>query len=154
MTISAPVYTATLQGSSPVALAILDGSITLDEATAPHVQGSITIALPSATVLAALDPRTSPPPRISVIVTVTLPWSTVTRAFDLTLRGRTVRHAEGAVVLSLSSDEGLLQDIAPLADDLNPYTYEASLRGVVGYVLGKIGATLAATPATDADVTP
>lgn len=77
------------------------------------------------------------------------------RPFDLGLRERTVDHAAKTVALTLASDEALLMDYAPLTVDTGAWPLQASLRGIVNYVLGKVipGATLAATPAVDADVT-
>ncbi|MDZ5145331.1 hypothetical protein [Microbacterium testaceum] len=95
-------------------------------------------------LLAALDTRLSPPPRIRLSITPAALDSTlaVSRTFDLTLRDREVRHADGIVTLTLASDEALLSDYAPLEDDLGPFAHQSSLRGVVNYGLSKIGATL------------
>lgn len=152
MTVSAHAYAATLQPGTP--LRGVGGSITLDESTAPHVQGTITIAAPPLAILAALDPRQSPPPRITVAATAVFPWATQARTFDLTLRERRVRHADGVVELVLSSDEGLLSDISAAEDDAAPFALASSLRAVVNYVLGKVipGASLASS--ADADITP
>lgn len=140
MTTSTHVYGAVLQPGTP--LRIKGGRITLDEAAAPHVQATLTIAVPAQAVLAVLDPRLSPPPRVTITASAAFPWTTQKRAFDLTVRGLEVRHAAGEVTLTLSSDESLLQDTAPLADDLAPFSLSTSLRGVAAYVLSKIGATL------------
>lgn len=76
----------------------------------------------------------------------------VTRSFNLGIREATPDRAAGTVTLRLASDEALLDDSAQLVDDATPRQYEASLRALTGYVLGKIGATL--TPgALDADMT-
>jgi hypothetical protein len=64
--------------------------------------------------------------------------------------------------VQLSSDEALLSDFSPLKDDRSPLPDENSsnktrtLREVIQYVLSRAipGATLAASPAVDADVTP
>lgn len=74
------------------------------------------------------------------------------RSFDLGVREATPSRADATVTLQLASDEAVLDDYAQLADDKTPRTHQASLRAVVNYVLGKIGATLQ-PGATDADVT-
>lgn len=150
MTISTHVYAAYLDPAVPLSLAA--GSITLDAGRRPHVQGTLTIAVPALSVLAALDPRLSPAPRIVVDVFATFPWGTQSRSFDLTLRDRTVNLADATVTLVVASDEALLTDYAPLEDDPTPLNYQASLRGLVGYVLGKVvpGAVLA--PGADVPV--
>lgn len=99
-------------------------------------------------VLATLDPRTSPAPR----VTITASSGVSVRSFDLHVRDRSVNHKAGTVSLSLASDEALLTDYAPLSDDPVPFGIAGSLRAVVDYVLG--GAVAAAlAPGVDADVT-
>ncbi|MEV4738540.1 MULTISPECIES: hypothetical protein [unclassified Microbacterium] len=146
MSVSTHVYQAVLKGSPDRALSLVGGSISLDASRRPHVSGSITIAVPSLATLAALDPRMSPAPRIVVTADATFPWGTQTRSFNLGLRDRTVNLAAGTVTLPLASDEALLADKGPLEDDITPLNYQASLRGLVGYVLDKVipGATLAA----------
>lgn len=139
-------------GTTRTTLRITGGSITLDADRVPHVQGSVTVAVVDAAILAALDPRLSP--RVFVQASV---WNTrgtlvYSRPFDLGLRSATPNRADGTVVLELASDETLLSDVAPLADDTTPRTLETSLRAVVDYVLGTVGASL--EPGTvDADVT-
>lgn len=74
------------------------------------------------------------------------------RTFDLGIGEAVPDRAGGVVQLQLASDEALLDDFAQLADDKGARAYETSLRGVVNYVLGKIGAAL--QPSTeDVDVT-
>lgn len=146
MTRSIHTYTATLLSSPTRRLSVRDGSITLDESSAPHVEATLTIAMPVAETLAALDPRSSPPPRVAITVAATFPWTTQTRRFDLTLRDRTIDHREATVTLTLSSDEALLLDYRPLVDDEGAAASQASLRGIVNYALNKAvpGASLAA----------
>lgn len=144
MTVTTPVLAATVGG---VALSPKrGGGVTFDTSRAPHVQATLPVALDPAT-LAALDPRQSPPPRVQI--------TSGGRMFDLGVRERPVDHREGVVGLTLASDEALLSDYAPLTDDESAYGYQASLRGVVNYVLGKAipGAALEASPAVDADAT-
>lgn len=154
MTVAGEVVSATVGAFS---LNVEDGSVSLDVSRSPHVVGTLTVAWPSLAVAAALDPRTTPPPRVLLTVQSTPPWGgTLTRTFDLTVRGRSAQHLAGQMTIRLASDEALLQDYAPLAADETPYSLATSLRAVVNYALGKAipGATLAASPNVDADVTP
>jgi len=83
-----------------------------------------------------IDPRDKP----RIVITVDRDGAQH-REFDLVLRDRTVSQ-EGVITLSLASDESLLTDWAPLADDPTPLLLE-SLRDVVNYVLDTaIGAEL------------
>lgn len=143
MTITAPSTTVTVGAYT---LGCERGELTLDTSQAPHVTGTVEVSVNPAT-LAALDPRQSTPPRVVVTVSAGIP-----RAFDLGVRERKLSHDAAIVTLTLASDEALLNDYAPLADDATPRQYEASLRGVVNYVLGKIGASLQAG-GPDANVT-
>lgn len=184
MTVSEHAYSAVLIGSPDRPLSVLGGSITLDAGRAPHVTAQLDVAMPGhyewievgagdgygeggygeggyggalylpewvpdADLLADLDPREA----CRIRVTATL--GGVSREFDLGLRDREVRHADGALSLSLASDEAILEDFRPLADDPAPLDYQTSLRSVVEYVLGAAspGETLAASPALDADAT-
>lgn len=135
MTVSTHVYSAAVIGSPDVALRLKDGSITLDDARAPHVEATATIAIPTDLTLALLDPRQGK--RVRVSVAATYPTGTVTRTFDLGIRDRDVAHARAEVTLRLASDEAILGDTAPLADDTAPLGYQGSLRGLVNYVLNK-----------------
>lgn len=119
------------------------GTITLDATSAPHVTADITVTLDSDT-LELLDPRDSP--RVRIVAD--------SRVFDLGVRSRPVSQSDATVRVSLASDEALLGDYAPLADDATPLTHVASLRDVVDYVLDEaLGAALEATPAIDYDFT-
>lgn len=144
MTVTTHVYTATLTGTPDRLLSVRGGSLSLDAGSAPHVDGRLEIAMPDAATLAALDPRLGP--RVRVQADAVTPGGTQSRTFDLGLRDRNVRHRDGTVSLQLASDEAILTDYAPLADDVTPLTFQASLRAVVGYVLGKVtpGVVLAA----------
>lgn len=138
-------------------LAVKAGALSLDVSRAPHVSGTITLAWPAPAIAAALDPRYTPAPRVTVTAETTTAWGVnAHREFNLSVRDRSVQHREGQMVLTLASDESLLADYAPLADDETPYSLATSLRAVVNYALGKAipGATLAGTPAVDADMTP
>lgn len=152
MTVSTHTYTAVLTGSPDRVLSVKGGRLVLDAGQAPHVQGQLRVSVPIATTLALLDPRLSA--RIRVTATSDLAGS-VSRTFNLGLRSRAVLHRNGEVTLPLAGDEALLEDYAPLADDTGAFASQASLRAVCNYVLGKVlpGTTLAASPATDVDIT-
>ncbi|MFS0714101.1 hypothetical protein ABC195_09460 [Microbacterium sp. 2P01SA-2] len=152
MTVSTHTYQAATAGRP---LGVRGGTVGMDEAQFPHVRSVLSIAMPDAATLAALDTRVSPPPRVTLAAHSTFEDGRPdrTREFRLTLRDREVRHAEGLVSVTLASEDALLEDVAPLVDDMSLFTRQASLRGVVNYVLDKCipGRTLAAGP--DADVT-
>lgn len=139
-------HVATVNGRS---LAVVDGSVSFDSTRAPFVQQRLT--LPLTIDLEAIDPRTSPAPR----VILESRKGAAVRTCDLHVRSYAVDRARGDVSLELASDEALLSDYAPAADDDTPYTHQRSLRAVCNYVLNKVipGATLAATPNNEADVT-
>lgn len=145
MTVAAPTYTAKIGAS---ALSVAAGRLSLDAGRVPHVEGDIEIAMPSSVTYAALDPRSSPAPRVVVTCSAGIP-----RTFNLHVRDREINHRDGTVTLRLSSDEGLLTDFAPLDDDLTPLSYQSSIAAMTGYVLGKVipGAVVAAGP--DAAIT-
>lgn len=154
MTNSTHTYQAFLLGTPDVELSVRGGRITLDSGRAPHVDASIDVAVPAEAVLAALDPRAGA--RVRVEADAVFPSFSQSRTFDLGLRTRPVRHRDGVVTLDLASDEALLLDYFPLADDDAPLALAGSLRDVVDYVLDVAipGAALEASPADDADVTP
>lgn len=147
MTTSAPVYTSAVGAQ---ALAVRGGEFDFDVARAPHVQGTLQIGSLSQAQRALLDPRNRP----RVVTTVTR--GAVTRVFDLHVRDRADARENADLSLTLASDEALLGDWAPLADDDAPFALASSLRSVCNYVIGKVipGATLQASPALDANVTP
>lgn len=144
MTISATEIAAVVGG---VDVDVEAGSLALDAGQAPHVQGEITTPL-SAAVLAAVDPRSTVAPRVSI--------TAGGREFDLHVRSRGIRYGAGTITFPVASDEGLLDDHAPLADDSSAYFRQGSLRDIVNYVLGAAipGAALAASPSVDANMTP
>jgi hypothetical protein len=108
---------------------------------------------PDEIALAALDPRLDA--RVRIEVDSVTAFGTVSRVFDLGLRSRSIAHGAAEIALELASDEALLLDWAPLADDKAPLALESSLRDVIDYVLGEAipGAALESSPSTDADVT-
>lgn len=63
------------------------------------------------------------------------------RSFNLAVRSRRIGHRAGTMVLTVASDEALLQDYALV--DTQPYVPAlSSVRSVVGAVLAKIGRVL------------
>lgn len=78
-----------------------------------------TPAPPQEADLQDIDPRDNP--RVVILAERTDAFGVVqTRSFDLALRERAVSQSTGRITLSLASDEALLQDYAPLADDRYP----------------------------------
>jgi hypothetical protein len=173
--ISTHVYRAYLIGSPDVELSLIGGQITLDDTQTPHVQATIDVAWPGhweilpddpptayggpvwvedGDTLDALDPRLSP--RVRVTTDATYPTFSTSRYFDLGVRDRDPSQRSRVVSMALASDEAILEDHAPLADDDAPFALASSLRDVVEYVLNEAipGASLEASPAIDADVTP
>lgn len=99
-----------------------------------------------------MDPRERP----RVIITATRVDSEgaiQTRDFDLTLRDRAVRHADGTITLRLASDEALLSDYAPLQDDRTPLLMSWSLQAITNHVLGIVLET-SLEDSSDAPLTP
>lgn len=146
---------AVLIGTPDVPLSLRDdlGRVSFDDASAPHVEADITIAFPSLATLALIDPRQDR--RVRITVTDTGPLGTVTRTFDLGLRGRVPNTRDATLTLTLASDEALAMDYAPIANDPAAYARMTSLRSIINYTLDKAvpGAVLEAFPAHDADVT-
>jgi hypothetical protein len=152
--ISTHVYEAEVIGTPDLPLDVLGGTIALDETAAPHVQGNLTLAIPSLSTLNAMDPRNTP--RVRVSVTATYPTGApVSRVFNLGVRDRRVDVESGTLSVSVASDEALLIDYAPLTDDYTAFTHQASLRAVVNYALAVAipGESLEATPAANANAT-
>lgn len=137
-------FLAEIIGTPDVAIGPhVTGRITLDATSAPHVTAELEVTLDPDT-LDLLDPRDSPRIR----------FTADSRVFDLGIRTRPVVQDDATVRLSLASDEALLGDYAPLADDTTPLTHVASLRDVVDYVLDEaLGASLEITPAIDYNFT-
>lgn len=182
MTASTHVYRAWLTGPPETELSVLGGSLTLDAGTAPHVQGELTVSMPRSwadgeggsfpgdgvfpgggvfpgllypsselPAETSIDPRQNS--RVRLEVDGTYPSFSVHREFDLHLRDRAFDQSAGTVRLTLASDEGLLSDYAPLADDDAPWALQGSVRDIVDYVLGKAILGAALEPGTDADLT-
>lgn len=150
--VSTHVYSAAVVGAPDLALSLIGGSASLDAGRWPHVQSSITVVADAA-VLDLLDPRADA--RVRITAHAETLAGAQDRTFNLAVRDRSVSQANAVVTLELASDEALLSDYRPLADDITPIAHQASLRAVVNYVLGKVipGKSLEAAPAHDADMT-
>ncbi len=149
--ISTHTYSATLNTAPTVTpLSIKGGRVSLDAARWPHVEATITVAVPDPAILALLDPRGGR--RVTLTAHAQFAGFAQDRVFDLGIRAMRPNRAGGEVELTLKSDEALLQDYAPLALDAGARASETSLRAVTNYVLSKIGASLQAG-AEDANVT-
>lgn len=100
----------------------------------------------------ALDPRLGA--RVRIEVEATFPTGVQTRSFDLGVRERPIEHTDATIMLRLASDEQMLEDWGPLADDHTPMEIAGSLRDVVEYVLDTVipGTSLESSPSNDADV--
>jgi len=142
--IASPTYSAALPASPGVAIDLSDnaGAIVLDAGRWPHVEGNVSISMDDPTILDHLDPRANRRLRITA----------GGRAFDLGIRDAQPDRDQATVRVSLASDEALLDDFAQLTDDTGAWSRQASLRAIVNYVLGKIGAALQPGP-EDANLT-
>ncbi|KKX97186.1 hypothetical protein [Microbacterium sp. Ag1] len=154
MTISTHEYSATLLLGGPdemLPLSIKDGTVSVDVARFNHVEASLTVPVTDSSKLANFDPRRKL--RVRIDADATFPAFSQSRSFDLALRSARPNRATGDVDLRLASDESILQDFGPLANDSGARAHASSIRGLTNYALGKIGATLQAG-GEDANVTP
>lgn len=143
-----PAATVTVGG---VVAPATSGEVALDESWAPYCQGTVAVPFDDPAAVTGIDPRLGH----RALIAASADAGAAPRTFDLGIRRRDIDYEAGVATLTLASDEALLQDYAPLANDKTPRTYETSLRAVCNYVLGKVipGAALAASPSTDANVT-
>lgn len=111
-------------------------TVTLDE-TREYVTAELELPMLDDAVLDDIDPRDG----ARAVITSRIGTGPA-RSFDVGIRERTVNHKKKTVTLSCASDETLLGDYAPLVDDTGAFVHQGSLRTVIGYVLGKIGASL------------
>lgn len=125
------------------------GDVTLDETTT-YGQARLSLPLVDIGDVEAIDPRDGQ----RVLIEAQIAGAPA-RMFDLGLRGSRVNHADKTIDIVGATDEAMLADYAPLADDLAPLALRGSLRSVINYVLNKVipGAALEATPSNDARVT-
>jgi hypothetical protein len=124
------------------------GALTLDSLAIPYGRATFDLPLNADTALEDFDPRDD----VRALVTASEATSATSRTFDLGIRSRSVDYVAKTVSLECATDEALLQDYATLTTDNGARALEGSLRGVVDYVLARIGAALSPGP-WDADVT-
>lgn len=124
--ITAPTYAAHIVGTPdvPVSMRTDAGSITLDAARAPHVEGTITVAVPDAGLLDDVDPRDG---RRLIV-------EAAGRSFDLGIREATPNREDATVQLRLASDEALLGDHRPLVG-MDMIQYATDVRALVEAVI-------------------
>ncbi len=143
-----PDHTAEPVGGA--AVKISGGYMRLDSFGIPYGDASVELPYPGSG-FDDIDPRD--PVRV-VVRGRADPSGAPVRAFNMGLRSRRIDHRAKTVTIELATDEALLIDYATLTTDAGARAYEASLRGIVNYVLGKVlpGTTLAAGT-TDAVMT-
>lgn len=146
MTLSRHGYTLTVPAAEDATLTLTGGTVTLDESWSPYIQATLTCAAPPAAVLAALDPRQNPAPRVILTMVQWFLDATPARSFTADLGVRSTRTVDGELTLTLASDEALAQDAA-LVIDLGA-TIFVSLTHLVDMFLAFIDAELA--PSSDA----
>ena len=153
MTQSTHTYTATLAPATPLKVHEENpGEITLDTTSAPHVTGTLRLASADESLLGDLDPRQSPPPRVTVVADAVFPLATQHREFNLTVRGLDRDQETGEPILTLASDEALTGDFRVGADDPTPLTHRDSLYDLVNYALDLAIPGAALEPGTDEPV--
>lgn len=140
MTITTPTYAARILGTPdvPVSLRAESGRITLDAATAPHVDATLTLAMTDVSVLDAADPRQG---RRMVV-------EAGGRSFNLGIREANPNREESTVEVRLASDEALLRDHRPLtgvdmiqhADDIR-ILVEKVIQAATGDTVSVAGST-------------
>jgi hypothetical protein len=163
--VSETVVPAGMAPAGPLTLKVKSASISLDETAVPYVSIALTCAMPSIPQAEAFNPLLAAP--IRVVVTATQQFGDAngnwnaegyrapgTRAFNVVLRSAKVDRETQELSLVLMSDEARLIDRALVSPtpDYTPLTLQSSLRGITNYVLGKIGASLAAGEDTNVTV--
>lgn len=141
MTVTQHRYVAYLTmygGMIRIPLSIKSGSVRLNVTRWPHVTGELVVALSELGVLDELDPRRGR--RVLLLASETT--FAQSRQFNLGIRKIRPSREASEVLVELASDEAMLEDYGPLEPDTGAREYQASLRGVVSYVLAKIGARL------------
>lgn len=131
-----PTITAVLKvGTSTYPLSVLpEGSITKDEAWAPHFQGQIVIARPSLTVLALIDPD------LDARVVLTLGIDNPTSSVVLELNVLAKQVEKDRIGISLASNESKLQAYSRVATtpDRTAWQQQSSLRTIVTTAISKV----------------
>lgn len=143
--INRPYAEVTVAGDTALARG---GWASLDAMNVPYATSRLTLPLVSPEEVEDIDPRDG----IRAVIVAGDDHIGSSRLFDLAVRSRRADHKGKTIEMELASDEALLMDYAPLSTDTGARAHETSLRAVVNYVLGKIGASLEAGT-YDADVT-
>lgn len=146
-----PTATIVIDGATKV---IADGNLTLDVAAVPYATATVELDLAQLTQAQIdwLDPTTGARPVITLDTTYPV---VADRVLDMGLRERRVDAAGRRITLRLASDEALLMDYAPLADNDSTVFYQSSARDLTEYVMSVAlpgSPTLGGTG--DADLTP
>lgn len=110
------------------ALAIISGTVTIDDTWSPYVQAHLTVATPSDP--SVLDPRGD------VRVTVDLTGRSTSRSMNLGARTRRNR-TDGTTELDLASDEALLQDLKLISDGERTDD-QSTVAGLIGHVFTSV----------------
>lgn len=143
-------------------LAVVDGTVTLDEGVQPYMTVGLDISRPAASVLALLDPALSPRLVLTATDTPVPIWSSVPvvvdptiRTFNGLVRSRTVDHANDTVSVTFVSDDVLLQDdkLVATAPDTSNLARQGSVRAIAQYCVTHAGGGAIAAGAADADFT-
>ena len=146
--LSAPVRTGAAQldaGAVPYGTADVELALADALALVPSLNLAPSVSLaPSSGGGLLLDPEEIDPRQNIRASLVVGDHNGEQRSFDLSVRTRTVDHKAKTIRLSLATDEAILQRFSPLLPDDAATAHQSSVRGVVNYVLGKIGAQLAA----------
>lgn len=132
--------------AGPLALEVVGGTVTFDEAWSPHVQAELVCALPAdQTGLELLDPRDLV--RVQITAGYVYPGSVEDshQLVDLGLRSRAVRRPDNTISLSLSSDEALVQDAGASVLEF----YSSPSWSLPDMLTGRLPVTLGYTPAFD-----
>ena len=164
VTTPAVVVPPTTQTPPPLTLKVKSGDIQISDADSPYVQVNLTCAMPTIAQAEAFNPNLTTPIRVTLTVSQSfgqgaLNWNAegyrapTSRTFLLSLRAAKVDRDTQELSLTLMSDEARLIDFARVANtpDFGALPLQASLRGVVNYVLGKVGGSLSS--GTDTHVT-
>lgn len=124
------------------------GKLQLDSFSVPYGQAQLELPIDATADLESIDPRDDT--RLQIMGSSDN--GATSRPFNLGIQVREVDYRRRVVFVEAATDEALLQQYAVLTKDDGARAHEASVRDVVDYVLGKIGASL--EPGSyDADMT-
>lgn len=153
--ITAPTFTAV--HSSGLELDVISAQVTLDEGNAPYITvPALVCASPGGVLLEGIDPRKTPPQRVTVALddrADVFGGSRTQLTADLQLRGKSNAANVGQVTLALASDEASLIDQALLLKNVKDWG-KTTARGLVTAVLASLGYSLAADAGADANIDP